>query len=666
MLRKAASAEGKDWDKLIPYLLFAYREVPQDSTGFSPFELLYGRAVRGPLDVIKDSWIASEKSDESIVSYILHIREKLAAMVDIMEVNLDRSQRQQKKWYDKSAREREFQIGDHVLVLLPTSANKLLAQWQGPYLVKEKVGKVNYCVEMHDRRKKLRLFHVNMLKQWHAPAAAYWTAIDSPDFDDNDDVPVWKNNPNDTKLTFGQQLSQTQREDLQHLLCDYQEVMSAKPGRTSVIEHSVNTGSSPSIRLPSYRIPHAYRDEICKEIQEMLDSGIIEPSLSNWSSPLVPVTKKDGSLRLCVDYRKVNAVSKMDAYPMPRVDNIIDQLGKAKFITTLDLTRGYWQVPMADTDRHKTAFSSPMGLFQFRVMPFGLCGAPATFQRLMDRVLSGFQGYSAAYLDDLVIYSDTWQEHLQHLRHILQRLKSNGLTAKPTKCQFGMAQCSYLGHRVGSGIILPEMDKLEAVKSYPIPKTKKDVRSFLGLTGYYRKFISGYASMSAPLTNLTRKTAPNAVTWTDECDRAFVSLKTALCSAPVLYSPRFDIPFILQTDASDRGIAAILSQVLNKDGSDHPIAFFSRKLLPREQRYSTVEKECLAIKAGMEAFRVYLLGRPFTVQTDHRALAWLYRLQDSNSRLACWSLALQPYDFTVVHRKGTANGNADALSRSPE
>ena len=168
----------------------------------------------------------------------------------------------------------------------------------------------------------------------------------------------------------------------------------------------------------------------------------------------------------------------------------------------------------------------------------------------MDRVLSGFQGYSAAYLDDLVIYSDTWQEHLQHLRHILQRLKSNGLTAKPTKCQFGMAQCSYLGHRVGSGIILPEMDKLEAVKSYPIPKTKKDVRSFLGLTGYYRKFISGYASMSAPLTDLTRKTAPNAVTWTDECDRAFVSLKTALCSAPVLHSPQFDIPFILQTEVS--------------------------------------------------------------------------------------------------------------------
>lgn len=233
---------------------------------------------------------------------------------------------------------------------------------------------------------------------------------------------------------------------------------------------------------------------------------------------------------------------------------------------------------------------------------------------------------------------------------------------RPSKCQFGMSHCVYLGHVVGNGIVCPEPSKIESVKSFPIPQTKKQVRAFLGLTGYYRKFIPNYAEIALPLMDLTRKNAPNKIEWSAELNKSFELLKAELCSAPVLVSPDFSRPFILQTDASDRGIGAVLSQC-DKSGADHPIAYFSRKLMPREEHYSTIEKECLAIELGVKAFKVYLLGKPFTVQTDHRALEWLDRLKEDNAHLNRWSLLLQSYQFKVSYRAGKANANADALSR---
>lgn len=295
-------------------------------------------------------------------------------------------------------------------------------------------------------------------------------------------------------------------------------------------------------------------------------------------------------------------------------------------------------------------------------MPFGLSGAPATFQRLMDCLLQGMEQFAAAYLDDVVVFSETWQQHCAQLRQLLCRLREHGLTAKPAKCQFGMAQCVYLGHVVGGGHVSPEASKLAAVEAFPTPTTKQQVRAFLGLTGYYRRFIRDYATLVAPLTDLTRKSAASRVTWTPQCQQSFEELKRLLCEAPVLHSPIISRPFLLRTDASDRGVGAVLAQC-DDEHCEHPIAYFSRKLLPREERYSTVEKECLAICLAVKAFRVYLLGRPFVIQTDHRALPWLDRLKDTNSRLTRWSLALQQYTFRVEHRSGRSNTNADALSR---
>lgn len=658
MLRKSAVEEGKDWDKLLPYLLFAYREVPQASTGFSPFELLYGKPVRGPLDILRESWEAGEKASESVVSHVLSVHEKLSRMTELAQENLENAQRRQKMWYDRNARSREFAPGDQVLVLLPTSTNKLLAEWQGPYSVESRLGKVTYVVNMRSRR---RTFHVNMLRKWHQPSESSYLIQES---DSNDEgVPTWKDSTQESQPSISNHLSESQRADLQRLLTEYADILVCEPGRTNLAEHDIITDSAQPVKQAPYRLPHAYRSLVKADLEDMQRSGIIEPSTSEWASPIVLVKKKDGTMRMCVDFRRLNAVSRADAYPMPRIDEMIDRLGTSKYITTLDLTRGYWQVPVKPDARPKTAFTTPFGLFQFRVMPFGLHGAPATFQRMMDKLLRGLEEFSAAYIDDLIIFSSNWEEHLQQIRTVFGRLRAAGLTVKPAKCQFGMSECIYLGHVVGNGVIRPDPEKLAAVKMFPTPTTKKQVRAFLGLTGYYRKFIPKYAAIATPLTDLTRKNAPTQAPWDAECDRAFNRLKEILCGDPVLRSPDFEKQFVVQTDASNRGVAAVLSQRDDK-GEDHPVAFFSRKLLPREVQYSTIEKECLAIKLGVQAFRVYLIGRPFVIQTDHRSLTWLDKLKDNNARLTRWSLFLQPYNYTVEHRAGKANGNADALSRA--
>ena len=308
------------------------------------------------------------------------------------------------------------------------------------------------------------------------------------------------------------------------------------------------------IRQAPYRIPQAYKETVRQELDKMLKAGIITTLSSAWALPIVLVNKKDGSLRLCVDYRKLNSVAQMDAYPMPCIDELIDRLGKATYLSMLDLARGYWQVPVASESQPLTAFITPFELYQFKVMPFGLSGVLATFQRLMDKLLQGMWECAATYLDDLVIYSCTWEEHLAHLQEVVMRLYRAGLIANPRKCQFGMAQCVYLGHVVGNGVIKPEISTLEA---FPRPTSKKQVRGFLGLTSYYRKFIANYSSLALPLTDLTRKSSPNLVEWTESCESAFQKLKGLLCKTPVLRAPDFTREFV---DASERGVGAVLGQ----------------------------------------------------------------------------------------------------------
>lgn len=393
----------------------------------------------------------------------------------------------------------------------------------------------------------------------------------------------------------------------------------------------------------------------------MLELGVIEESQSDWSSPIVLVPKPDGSWRFCNDFRQLNKVTKFDTYPMPRIDELIDRLGTARYMTTLDLTKGYWQIPLAESAKEKTAFVTPDGAFQYKRMPFGLQNAPATFQRKMDKILRPHQKYAAAYLDDVIIHSTDWVSHLPKVQAVLDSIREAGFTANPKKCTIGQEEAKYLGYTIGRGVIKPQVNKVEAIQSWPRPNSKKQVRAFLGIAGYYRRFIPHFASQAVPLTNLTKGKESVMVKWSPEAEAAFQSLKTALCSQPVLYSPDFSKDFVVQTDASDVGLGAVLSQVWN--GEEHPVIYLSRKLKSHEVNYATIEKECLAVKWALDSLRYYLLGRHFDLVTDHAPLKWMAQNKETNRRINRWFLALQEFNFTVKHRPGVKMGNVDALSR---
>ncbi|XP_069370624.1 uncharacterized protein [Paralichthys olivaceus] len=662
MLRKFVSDSGADWDQWLPYLLFSYREVPQASTGFSPFELLYGREVRGPLDILRESWEGDAPHQPvNIVSYVLRMREKLEQLSSMAHDHLAKAQTRQKTWYDQTARSRSFNPGEKVLLLLPSSESSLLAKWQGPYEVLRKASEVTYEIAMPDRRRSKHLYHVNLLKRWTDRPAAVQNQLWARTVEQEEE-PVELYFPTaggESPYPSVTHLTPEQQEDLLSIIP--RGLFRDQPGRTEVITHDIQHMSPGPVRQTATRVPARLISTLKQEIQDMLEMGVIEPSHSEWCSPVVLVPKKDGGLRFCIDFSKLNSISTFDPYPMPRVDEMVERLGRAKFLSTLDLCKGYWQVPLSPRAQELTAFRAPSGLYQFRVMPFGLHGATASFQRLMDEVLRGAEDYAAAYIDDVIIHSSSWAEHLHHLRDVFRRIHRAGLVVNASKCQLARSEVCYLGYSLGSGTIRPQIGKVDAIRDSLPPSTKKGVRSFLGLVGWYRRFIPNFSSRAAPLTDLTRNTSPNKVVLTAEGEAAFQDLKESMCLDPVLQSPDFSLPFTVQTDASGLGLGAVL---LQGEGEDkRPVQYVSRKLFPRETRYSTVEKEALAIKWAIDTLKYYLVGKDFVLETDHRALQWLHRMRDFNSRITRWHLSLQPYKFTVKYKAGKDNAIADFLSR---
>ena len=410
------------------------------------------------------------------------------------------------------------------------------------------------------------------------------------------------------------------------------------------------------------RLPVCCKEVVQWEVSKMLENGVIRRSTSPWSSPIVLVQKRDGSWRFCIDFRRVNAVTHKDAYPLPRIDSTLDSLSGAQFFLTLDLASGYWQVEVAEEDKEKTAFSSPQGHFEFNVMPFGLTNAPATFQRLMECTLAGLTPEECLiYLDDVIVYSSTFDDHLERLKRVFQRLQQAGLRLKPEKCHFVQSEVHYLGHIVSRKGIQPDPRKVNAVQKFPRPHTVKELRIFLGLTNYYRRFVKDYARLAEPLHRLTRKATP--FKWTESCEMAFESLRQHLTNPPILAFPCFTVPFVLHTDASNSAMGAVLSQV--QEGHERVIAYWSRQLDKAQRHYSTIEREALAAVAAIKEFLPYLYGFRFTLITDHNPLTSLKGLRDVSGRLARWSLFLQQFDFTVQYCPGSRNNVADALSRRP-
>ena len=352
-----------------------------------------------------------------------------------------------------------------------------------------------------------------------------------------------------------------------------------------------------------------------------------------------------------------------DAYPLPRIDDTLETLGGAQWFCTMDLASGYWQIKMKDSDKPKTAFVTRKGLFQFTVMPFGLSNAPVSFQRLMDKVLAGLHWEQClVYLDDIIVFGRTFEETLARLRCVMDWLQAAGLKLKASKCKWFQRSVQYLGHIVSSKGIECDPEKIATIKDWPTLRTVTQVRSFLGLASYYRKFIENFSETAHPLINLTRKGAK--FHWTDQCQQAFEALKECLVTAPVLtYPMREGGDFILDTDASNHGMGAVLSQVQN--GEEKVIAYASWALGKNQLNYCTTKKELLDVVTFVEHFRHYFHGRHCVVRTDHASFKWLTNFQDADGMLSRWLTKLDVYDYELVHRRGALHGNADGLSRKP-
>ena len=455
------------------------------------------------------------------------------------------------------------------------------------------------------------------------------------------------------------------KEKLSSLIGIYRDVfaLAKDPLGTAIgTEHFIDTNEYPPFKIAPYKVAPYKLPADQEEIKEMLDKGVIVPSKSPYSSPIVMVPKKDGTNRMCIDYRKLNEITTKDAYPLPRIGQTIDALQGAGYFSSLDLASGYWQVPVAEKDRHKTAFCTPEGgLYEFVKMSFGLTNAPATFQRLMNEIFKDdLFKHVLIFLDDLLVYNETPAEHLEHLEKVFPKLRAAGLKLKPKKCDLYKTQVNYLGHVLDKTGIRPDPKKLEAVRDWERPKTVTQVRSFTAFCNYYRKFVKNFAEVAKPLYRLTSKGVK--FTWEKEHEDAFQLLKTRLLQAPILAFPNFRHPFVIDTDASETALGAVLSQII--DGEERPIAFESRVLSKTEVNYATTKREALGIVQAMQWFRPYIYGSQCIVRTDHASLQWLYR-QNADGMTFRMIQKMQEYNYRIVHRPGEKHCNADGLSRRP-
>lgn len=474
-------------------------------------------------------------------------------------------------------------------------------------------------------------------------------------------------------------LQQQEKQQARDLLLKYKHVFARSDldvGSTSLIKHEIPLVEDTPVRQPYRRIPPSQYELARAHIQQLLQSQIIRESSSPYASPIVLIQKKDGTLRMCVDYRQLNAKTRKDAFPLPRIEESLDALAGAQWFSTLDLASGYSQVEMAEKDKAKTAFCTPFGLFEFNRMPFGLCNAPSTFQRLMERLFGDCRFQSVLlYLDDVIVFSSTIEQHLQRLDQVLSRLETQGLKCKLSKCQFFQKRVKYLGHVVSAEGVSTDPEKVAAVREWKRPINLAELRSFLGFASYYRRFIRGFSVMAAPLNRLVARLLPQGKKgktpkkllsegWDYECEQSFHKLKTALITTPVLAYADFQKPFVLEVDASHGGLGAVLSQ--EHQGKLRPIAFASRSLKPTERNmnnYSSMKLELVALKwAVTEKFREYLLGNKCTVFTDNNPLSHLAtaKLGATEQR---WVSELAVFDLTLKYRPGSQNANADALSR---
>ena len=469
-------------------------------------------------------------------------------------------------------------------------------------------------------------------------------------------------------LAISSHLSAQQKEDLQALLEEFSSIFSLNSDDLGVVaphlsvQHRIDTGDAQPVTQRGYKHSHHECEFLQETVEKLLLLGVIRESTSPWLSPTVLVKKKDRTLRLCIDYRAVNKVTVLDAYQLPLIEERLADMAGCRYFSSLDILSAFWQIPMATEDIPKTAFTTPFGNFEWLRMPFGLVNATSTFQRFMDTVLKPCRAFCFPYVDDVISYDNSWEQHLMHLRSVFTELQISGLKVKLSKCIFGAPCLATLGRVVSEAGIHTDPDKVRAILDLPAPTSATLVKSFLGMAGFYRAHIERFSHIAQPLNALTKQGVP--FVWNHESQAAFEALKDALVTAPILAMPDWTQPFLLHTDWSKTAVGAVLSQQHPATGFVHPIAYASRACTVAESHYAPTEGELLALVWATHKFRPYLDGHAFTVYTDHAALQWLESARFQNSKLERWALRLQEFSFTVQYTKGPDNVVADCLSRA--
>jgi hypothetical protein len=462
-------------------------------------------------------------------------------------------------------------------------------------------------------------------------------------------------------------LCDVQRNAANKVINSFKEISSeTRIGRTNKISMSIDTGDAKPVKKKQYLMSPYMLKILNSELDDMLKLGVVEPSNSPYCAPVLLVKKANGEHRLCYDARTLNSQTKHDSYPLPSIDRILNMLRGAKYISSVDLRKAFWQIPLDAASREKTAFSvTGRGLFQFTVVPFGLCNAAQMQQRLVDAIFGPkFEPNIFTYLDDIIILSSTFEEHLNLLKEVKNRLQDANLTVSLEKCEFFKTSLKFLGFIVGGDGLKTDPEKISAMLNYPRPTNTTEIKRFQGLCSWYRRFIKDFSTLISPINDLLRgKKKKEPIKWDDKAEEAFIKIKQALVSAPVLSQPDFTKEFTIQSDASDVGVGGVLTQ--NLDGEEKVIAYASRSLTKTERNYSATEKECLALLFNLERFRPWIEGVMFTVITDHHSLLYLNNLKNPTGRLARWAMKLRQHSFNLVHRKGRFNVVPDALSRIP-
>ncbi|GFX11617.1 retrovirus-related Pol polyprotein from transposon 297 [Trichonephila clavipes] len=663
LLRVLCLDAGSEWDKHLPSILLALRTVSHESTG-TPSELVYGKNLRTPETLVMEHWMEPEEEGDLDTEYMFKLINRLKRCQEVSINKMEEMQVERKTWYDKNTVKREFKDGDLVLVLATSRANKLAVQWIGPGTILNKISETNYLVEIPGRRETSQIYHINMLKPYYKRPEHVNVIINDEMqnslTDQELEIPYLENN----SLVYdfedviqaselNKHLHEKQMDRLRELLNKYSKCFSNNPGLTNLVEHEIQLVSDQPVRTKPYRMSHRQNEILKNEINRVLKLGIIEVGESDYMSPMILVEVAGKEPRPCIVYRKLNGVIRTEYFPLPNIEERVEKVSAAKFITVLDLSKGYWQIPLRKTAQRYVAFCTSFDTYRPLRMSFGLKNAPYFFSKLMAELLNGLEDFVVPYLDDIAIFSDTCESHIKHMETVLQRIKRAKLTIRPPKCKFAQQNVKCLGHIVGQGFRTPSEIKVQAVLEFPTPRTKTQIRAFLGLAGYYQKYINLFSVIAAPLTDALKGRAKKGeITRTTECENAFRELKGKLIDKPVLYAPNFEREFIVQTDASNAGMGAVLTQ-LTEQGEEHPILYLSKKFSEVEKSYCTTEKEC-----AIKRLHYYLDGNSFLVMTDHNPLVWLNRNVSSNPRLMQWALALQPYNFKIVHRSGKSHKTA--------